>query len=264
MGENIDKLLADFVDALARHHHLGEHPSYLRLQDARKTLAAALESHKKEVMPSEPEPSSGSAAPDSGVPVARGASTGPAQEKEETMGGGSATGPGCYESEKSENRSDNPEPASGVKSRLSPQSLPVAPAEEMMDAIWPGAKPWSPPVAPAVEPTKKCPRCDSPEPQLHPAMQYEGEVQPCTHPFHGAAVVEPKLGVEEMLTAFIDYSGSESTDHVRNEMREVCRLYRAERAEHEALKERVLEALNDFDGSALERIEAVRRVLETS
>ena len=29
-----------------------------------------------------------------------------------------------------------------------------------------------------------CPRCDSPAPHLHPAMQHEGEVQPCSHEFH--------------------------------------------------------------------------------
>lgn len=33
--------------------------------------------------------------------------------------------------------------------------------------------------------TDRCPRCDSPAPNLHPAVQHEGEVQPCPHPFHG-------------------------------------------------------------------------------
>ena len=30
----------------------------------------------------------------------------------------------------------------------------------------------------------RCPRCDSPSPELHPAMQCEGEVQPCPHEWH--------------------------------------------------------------------------------
>jgi hypothetical protein len=34
---------------------------------------------------------------------------------------------------------------------------------------------------------RHCPRCESPAPHLHPAMQYEGEVQPCEHPFHADA-----------------------------------------------------------------------------
>jgi hypothetical protein len=32
-----------------------------------------------------------------------------------------------------------------------------------------------------------CPKCGSPEPRLHPAVQFEGEVQPCDHPFHAAS-----------------------------------------------------------------------------
>jgi hypothetical protein len=31
---------------------------------------------------------------------------------------------------------------------------------------------------------QRCPRCDSPDPRKHPAMQFEGEVQECTHPWH--------------------------------------------------------------------------------
>lgn len=30
----------------------------------------------------------------------------------------------------------------------------------------------------------KCPRCESPAPHLHPAVQFEGEVETCTHDFH--------------------------------------------------------------------------------
>lgn len=31
---------------------------------------------------------------------------------------------------------------------------------------------------------ERCPRCNAPHPHLHPAMQFEGEVETCTHDYH--------------------------------------------------------------------------------
>ena len=36
----------------------------------------------------------------------------------------------------------------------------------------------------APHPRTRCPRCNSPSPELHPAMQYEGEVQTCIDDYH--------------------------------------------------------------------------------
>jgi hypothetical protein len=41
-----------------------------------------------------------------------------------------------------------------------------------------------PPAALRPEGNRRCPTCDGPQPRLHPAVQYEGEVQPCKDPWH--------------------------------------------------------------------------------
>jgi len=37
---------------------------------------------------------------------------------------------------------------------------------------------------------KRCPKCNSPAPHLHPAVQYGGEVQPCRDDYHRQATAE--------------------------------------------------------------------------
>ena len=36
----------------------------------------------------------------------------------------------------------------------------------------------------APHPHYRCPRCNSRDPHLHPAMSFEGEVEVCTHDYH--------------------------------------------------------------------------------
>lgn len=39
-----------------------------------------------------------------------------------------------------------------------------------------------------ITPVRNCPTCHSPSPTLHPAMQYEGEVQRCRDDWHKQGV----------------------------------------------------------------------------
>lgn len=44
-----------------------------------------------------------------------------------------------------------------------------------------------------------CPRCDSPDPRFHPAMQSGGEVQCCPHSWHEAASLPRSADVQAVL-----------------------------------------------------------------
>lgn len=51
----------------------------------------------------------------------------------------------------------------------------------------------------------KCPKCDSPDPNRHPAVQFEGEVQICDHAFHspsdGPEFLDVEQGSDEWIAA---------------------------------------------------------------
>lgn len=59
-----------------------------------------------------------------------------------------------------------------------------------------------------------CPTCDSPDPKLHPAMQWEGEVQPCDDMWHRIGVriqelrqKQRRTKAEEGELAILTYDG---------------------------------------------------------
>jgi len=45
-----------------------------------------------------------------------------------------------------------------------------------------------------------CPRCNSPQPHLHPAAQFEGEVDLCTNAFH--LTVTPQNTIERIAKVY--------------------------------------------------------------
>lgn len=61
-----------------------------------------------------------------------------------------------------------------------------------------------------------CPICQSPAPHRHPAVQHEGEVQPCRDPYHLAVTPEntPER-IAEAQTVGADATGTELADLLR-------------------------------------------------
>lgn len=60
-----------------------------------------------------------------------------------------------------------------------------------------------------------CPRCKSPDPVRHPAMQFEGEVQLCSDSFHEPATIE-FLKRQKQFKEQTKLSSGEQTDACRN------------------------------------------------
>lgn len=67
----------------------------------------------------------------------------------------------------------------------------------------------------------RCPRCDSPDPARHPAMQHGGEVQICRHPWHGlpalvmtAATAWPKWPFKESPGEFTERLGTAMANEI--------------------------------------------------
>lgn len=67
--------------------------------------------------------------------------------------------------------------------------------------------------------SERCPRCNSPDPKLHPAVQFEGEVQPCAHLWHYPAGTKPAVSPASPVSASL---ADEFTKWVEQYALKVC------------------------------------------
>lgn len=56
----------------------------------------------------------------------------------------------------------------------------------------------------------KCPKCESPAPHLHPDMQHEGEVQPCSDLYHQQVTSQ---NTPEKITKLKDFLNKNQTNN---------------------------------------------------
>lgn len=84
----------------------------------------------------------------------------------------------------------------------------------------------------AGEHPKRCPSCDSPAPHLHPAMQFEGEVQPCSNPWHEQRTPENNKKERRGTGSGLTYE-----DVVKHGLRRVCNRKSPDRDPLDALTE---------------------------
>lgn len=114
----------------------------------------------------------------------------------------------------------------------------------------------------------KCPRCDSPSPKLHPAIQYEGEVQLCNHPWHESvatdtsasaakeAPIEPTTAqlTEAQVALNIPGDANKLSPLDRERVkRTAAQLARAYRAGEQAMQEKSIRTLDSFVEAASRR-----------
>lgn len=87
--------------------------------------------------------------------------------------------------------------------------------------------------------TDRCPRCDSPNPLRHPAMQLEGEVQICPHPFHPlTADTITDEQIRELLASMPEDGGINASRRVECEWALSKGRGLANNATYELIKER--------------------------